>query len=179
MTKTKTPTDDGGNVRAAMAALSKRSLADLRTAYEATTHRPAKGLSRAVLIKSLVTLAEEQPPASHPTKAEQAAAKAPRASTRKADPRFPVGATIRRTYKGTEHVLEVLADGFKVGEKVFRSPTAAALSIVPYGAVSGPLFWGVTKPAKAPEAVPETPKTDAPPAPAKKKAGRPISPKRR
>jgi hypothetical protein len=173
--RTKTPKADPSAERAAMRALSTRSLADLRTAFQHTHGKEPGTMKRDALIKSLLAHADAQPPASHPSKEEQKRAKAKRPSTRKRDPRLPdVGAKLTRTYLGKEYVLEVLDRGFKMGGEEFRSSTAAALSILPYRAVSGPAWWGYAKPAEA--AAPEQPKAEAP---AKKKAGRPISPKRR
>src|SRR5678816_4097077 len=99
----KTKKNDDASLRAAMAALSKSSTKDLRAAYEATMKRPPNGLSRSALIKSLVgKVATEQPPASHPTKEEQAKAKEAEARhTGARDPRLPVaGTVIEREYKG-------------------------------------------------------------------------------
>jgi len=166
MTKTTPKNDDG--LRAKMATLLKTPLPVLRKRYAALGKNPT-GLGRDELVKALATTADAQP-ASQPTKAPRT----PRPSTRKRDERLPaVGTRITRRYKGREYVLEVLARGFRTGGREFSSSTAAALSILPYKAVSGPAWWGYDEPAKV-----DAPAPVEPPAPAKKKPGRPISKKR-
>lgn len=165
------PKADDGALRAAMAALSKRPLPALREAYEATTHKPASGLSRAALIKSLVTMAGEQPAPSHPTRAEQAEAKASdKRRTGPRDPRLPApGTVIERQYKGKTHRVEVREDGFRYDGRDWRSLTAIAKEVTGYKAISGTLFFGIAKRPEAPANA--TPGAEKPaPAPKAKRA---------
>jgi hypothetical protein len=75
-------------------------------------------------------------------------------TTRERDPRVPApGTTLVRVYKGKEHRLKVLADGFEYEGETFRSLTAAAKRATGYPSISGTLWWNV-----APRA-PVTPKS--------------------
>lgn len=68
----------------------------------------------------------------------------------KRDPRLPIPGTIlRRTYKGTEHHVTVLADGFEHQGTVYRSLTAAAYAITGTH-WNGLLFFGLAKTRKRP-----------------------------
>jgi len=168
-TKPKTTKADNGALRSAMARLLKTPVPVLRAKYQRATGKDPAGLDKDTLVKTLATTADAQPAPSQPSRA-------PRPSTRKRDERLPApGGSVTRDYKGKTHTLEVLAQGFRCGGKEYTSPTAAALAITGYGAVSGPAFWGFAKPPKAEK--PEAP-APAPEQPAKRKAGRPIAPRR-
>ena len=80
-----------------------------------------------------------------------AAASAPKSSTTKErDPRIPgPGSTLTRVYKGKEHRLKVLADGFEYEGETYRSLTAAAKRATGYPSIAGTEWWGVTKRAPA------------------------------
>jgi DUF2924 family protein len=80
-----------------------------------------------------------------------AAASAPKSSTAKErDPRIPAaGTTLTRVYKGKEHRLKVLADGFEYEGETFRSLTAAAKKATGYPSIAGTDWWGVSKRAPA------------------------------
>ncbi len=60
------------------------------------------------------------------------------------DPRqLAIGAKLTRSYRGQEHVIEVLAGGFKYQGETFPSLTALAKQITGYKAISGPAFFGL------------------------------------
>jgi hypothetical protein len=157
-TKNTPTTGDDAQVRAAMRALSKRSLADLRTAYAQTHGKEPGTMKRDALIKSLLkTVATEQPAPSHPTREEQAEAKR---RTGPRDARLPApGTVIEREYKGKTHKVTVNAEDFTYGGKPFRSLTAVAKEVTGYKAISGTLFFGVAKRADAPAKATPTPAT--------------------
>ena len=76
------------------------------------------------------------------------AEKTPKASER--DPRLPAaGTTIVRPYKGKEHRIKVLADGFEYEGTHYRSLTALARVITGYKAISGPAWAGIAERAPA------------------------------
>lgn len=82
------------------------------------------------------------------TAAPTRAPKAPR--TRERDPRLPAPGTIlTRTYKGKEHRVKVLEDGFEYGGETFRSLTAAAKRATGYPSISGTAWWNVAERAPA------------------------------
>jgi hypothetical protein len=91
------------------------------------------------------------------------------AKTRERDSRIPApGTTLTRVYKGKEHRLKVLDDGFEYEGEKYRSLTAAAKRATGYPSISGTLWWNVagrapatSKPAKTREKS-ATPKDDAP-----------------
>lgn len=56
-----------------------------------------------------------------------------------------VGQKLTRTYRGTEHVIEVVEGGFRHNETVHKSLTALAKEITGYEAISGPAFFGLWK----------------------------------
>ena len=97
---------------------------------------------------------------------------------RERDRRLPApGTTLTRVYKGREHRLKVLADGFEYEGETFRSLTAAAKRATGYPSISGTDWWGVTKrePTTAPRAAkrkgkPAAPDTAPEPAPAEESA---------
>jgi hypothetical protein len=69
---------------------------------------------------------------------------------RERDPRIPApGTTLTRVYKGREHRLKVLADGFEYEGETFRSLTAAAKKATGYPSIAGTDWWGVSKRAPA------------------------------
>lgn len=80
-----------------------------------------------------------------------AAASAPKSSNAKErDPRLPApGTTLTRVYKGKEHRLKVLTDGFEYEGETFRSLTAAAKKATGYPSIAGTDWWGVPKRAPA------------------------------
>lgn len=88
--------------------------------------------------------------------------KAPR--TRELDPRIPAAGTIlTRVYKGREHRLKVLADGFEYEGETFRSLTAAAKRATGYPSIAGTDWWGVSKrPAATPKTAAQKRKGKAP-----------------
>lgn len=82
------------------------------------------------------------------TAAPARAEKTPKASER--DPRLPAaGTTIVRPYKGKEHRIKVLADGFEHEGTHYRSLTALARVITGYKAISGPAWAGIAERAPA------------------------------
>jgi len=90
------------------------------------------------------------------------AEKTPKARER--DPRLPAaGTTIVRPYRGKEHRIKVLADGFEHEGTHYRSLTALARIVTGYKAISGPAWAGIA------ERAPATPKTGK----AKEKPGAP------
>jgi hypothetical protein len=167
-----TTKNSSDGLAARMATLAKLKINDLRAAFTRTTGKPANRLGRDALIKTLA--AHDAAPA---TKASPATNPTTTRTTKVEgrDPRLPApGGRITRKFKGREYVLEVLERGFRVGSGEYTSTTAAALAICNYGAVSGPAWWGYAKPrVEKPEAPVPTPT-----APAKKKAGRPLAPRR-
>jgi len=171
-----TKNDDG--LRARMATLLKTPVPVLRKRLAAAGQDPA-GLSRDALVKALATTTPTAPPAAKAPVPKQA--KATTATARKTgarDPRLPVpGTVLERTYKGKVHRCTVLRDGFGYEAETYGSLTAVAKKATGYPAISGPLFWGLTKPASEPEAEKATAPEPAK-APAKKR-GRPISAKRK
>jgi hypothetical protein len=65
---------------------------------------------------------------------------------RKLRPKPKTGQVYQRVYKGKTYVMVVVDTGegvaYKVGNKTFPTPTAAAKSIVGQGRfISGPWFW--------------------------------------
>ncbi len=94
---------------------------------------------------------------------ETTLAKAPRERTRKPlpvpkemkapnDPRVAPGATLTRTYKGREIVVQVRDDGaFLYEGQTFKSISAVAKHIVGY-MISGPVFFRLVEPKAAEEA---------------------------
>ena len=56
-----------------------------------------------------------------------------------------VGEKITRTYRGTEHVIEVVEDGFRYQGHDYTSLTALAKEITGYKTISGPAFFGLWK----------------------------------
>jgi hypothetical protein len=65
-----------------------------------------------------------------------------------APPELKPGAILSRTFKGTEHRVEVLATGFRYGEQTYRSLSAVARAITGTN-WNGLLFFGLKKGAKA------------------------------
>lgn len=95
------------------------------------------------------------------------------------DPRLPApGGVIERVFKGTAYRVEVSENGFVHAGQVWKSLTALAMHVTGYRAVSGPAFFGLTKPTPKPKPLPAPAAPPAPPAPTKRKAGRPIAPRR-
>jgi len=75
------------------------------------------------------------------------------------DARIPApGTTLTRVYKGNEHRLKVLADGFEYEGEKYRSLTAAAKRATGYPSISGTLWWNVAERAPA---TPKPPKLKA------------------
>ena len=89
--------------------------------------------------------------AAEPTKkkAARAATTAPARATAKArDPRLPApGGVIEKVYKNQKIVVQVTDGGLVHDGVTYPSPTALALKITGYRAVSGPRFFGLVKPA--------------------------------
>lgn len=56
-----------------------------------------------------------------------------------------IGEKLTRTYRGTEHVVEIVADGFRYQGHEYTSLTALAKEITGYKAISGPAFFGLWK----------------------------------
>lgn len=54
---------------------------------------------------------------------------------------------LKRTYKGKEHTIKVLADGFHYSGKAFPSLTAVASAITKQAHINGPMFFGLRKTA--------------------------------
>jgi hypothetical protein len=92
-----------------------------------------------------------------------APARAPKAApARERDPRLPAaGTTIVRAYKGKDYRVKVLADGFELDGKPFRSLTALARAVTGYAAISGPAWIGLGEPK---EPTPKTAKAKPKPA---------------
>lgn len=160
--------DDGLAVR--MATLLKTPVPTLRKRLAATGHDPA-GMSRDALVKALANAATTAPVAATPATTKQ---RKPRtATTPKRDPRLPApGGTIEKVFKGKTIRVEVTAGGLRYEGRDWSSLTALALHLTGYKAISGPAFFGLTKPPKPTAPPPE------PVVPAKRKAGRPIAPRR-
>ncbi len=59
-----------------------------------------------------------------------------------------VGEKITRTYRGREHVVEIVEGGFKYEGHEYTSLTALAKEITGYKAISGPAFFGLWKRAE-------------------------------
>lgn len=67
------------------------------------------------------------------------------------DPRLPpVGSVLRRTYKSVEHEVVVAIDGFVYNGERFKTLSGVAKRITDT-AWNGYLFFGIAKPATAPE----------------------------
>lgn len=161
-----TKNDDG--LRARMATLLKTPVPVLRKRLAATGQDPA-GMSRDALVKALAG-AENAPTKAAPPRSEKALRVK---TTRTRDARLPApGGVLQRVFKKKSIRVEVTDEGLRYEGKNWSSLTALALHITGYKAISGPAFFGLTKPPK-----PETPAPE-PIAPAKKKAGRPIAPRR-
>jgi len=60
-----------------------------------------------------------------------------------------IGEKMTRTYRGKDHVVEVVDGGFKYQGETFTSLTALAKKITGYRAISGPAFFGLWKRAEA------------------------------
>lgn len=56
-----------------------------------------------------------------------------------------VGQKLTRTYRGTEHIVEVVEGGFRYNGSFHKSLTALAKEITGYKAISGPAFFGLWK----------------------------------
>lgn len=56
-----------------------------------------------------------------------------------------VGERITRTYRGKDHVVEVVEGGFRYQGRDYTSLTALAKEITGYKAISGPAFFGLWK----------------------------------
>lgn len=56
-----------------------------------------------------------------------------------------VGEKLTRTYRGKEHVVEVIEGGFRHAGHDYTSLTALAKEITGYTAISGPAFFGLWK----------------------------------
>ena len=66
------------------------------------------------------------------------------------DPRLPpAGTVLVRPYKGKEHRLKVLEDGFEYEGETYRSLTAAAKRATGYPSISGTAWWNVAERAPA------------------------------
>lgn len=66
------------------------------------------------------------------------------------DPRLPApGSTIERKYKDKDLAVKVLEAGFEFEGTQYPSLTALALKITGAKAISGPAFFGLTKPQAA------------------------------
>ncbi len=77
------------------------------------------------------------------------------ATARPRDPNAPaVGAVLHRSYKGKDHQIRVLADGYEFDGRTFNSLTALAKHITGYASISGPVWLGLagSKSATKPEA---------------------------
>jgi len=115
-----------------------------------TARRTAKGPARKKAPKPEKAAPETRPP-------------------RERDPRLPApGTTLTRNYKGREHRLKVLTEGFEYEGETFRSLTAAAKRATGYPSISGTDWWGVTKRESktAPRAAKRKGKAPTPEAPA-------------
>ena len=60
-----------------------------------------------------------------------------------------IGEKLTRTYRGKDHIIEVVDGGFKHEGKTYTSLTALAKAITGYKAISGPAFFGLWKRAEA------------------------------
>jgi len=58
------------------------------------------------------------------------------------------GEKLTRMYRGKEHVVEVIEDGFRYEGHDYTSLTALAKEITGYKAISGPAFFGLWKRAE-------------------------------
>jgi hypothetical protein len=67
----------------------------------------------------------------------------PKATERKASKKLHLkpGQVFVRQFKGTEYRLLVTKDGFKLGDEVFTSMSAAAQAVTKYSAINGRIFW--------------------------------------
>ncbi len=149
--------------------------ARLRAQYEHAFGKPAGKSTRDRLVRALA--ARGTAPAQATTSTPTTPTRSPR-PTKARDPRLPkAGATLQRVFKGKTYEVVVEHDGFRHAGKHRKSLTAIAREVTGYPAISGPLFWGLTKPAGEPKATkPATPEPAKAPA---KKRGRPISAKRK
>lgn len=111
------------------------------------------GLSERAKARAIELARDEDLRVRPPTVAEPTAGAGLRTiegSMPKRDPRLPIPGTIlRRTYKGEEHQVTVLADGFEHQGTVYRSLTAAAYAITGTH-WNGLLFFGLAKTPKRP-----------------------------
>lgn len=164
----KPPRANGETVKgiaAQLVALSSMSVAELREKYEEVFGVPTRTRNRDWLRKKIawriqelaegglseraearVAALERDAPARHirpPT--TPSAAKSDEALR---DPRLPpVGTVLTRTYKGVEHRVTVLADGFEFRGSTYASLSKVALEIT--GTVwNGHLFFGLKKRGK-------------------------------
>jgi hypothetical protein len=71
--------------------------------------------------------------------------------TRERDPRIPAtGTVLTRTYKGKDHRVTVLDEGFRYEGEEFRSLSALAMKITGYAAINGVSWFGLAeRPADA------------------------------
>jgi hypothetical protein len=98
-----------------------------------TTKKPARAKAAKAARKKAATA---KAPKTAAPKATKPATKKPR------DPKAPaVGTTIERTFKGETYRLKVTAEGYALGDQVFRTLTAAAKAVTKYPSISGPRFW--------------------------------------
>ncbi len=151
-------------LKAAVAALATMPIARLRAQYEHAFKKPAGTTNRDHMVRALAeratgtaqdaAIATTKPSAPTPTREPNSPRKP---ASAKHDPRLPApGGTIERVFKGKALKVEVTADGFRHAGKAWSSLTALALSITGYGAISGPAFFGLSKPRTAPPAKPPT-----------------------
>lgn len=152
-------------LRAAMASLATMPIERLRAQYEHAFEKPAGKQRRDLLVRTLAERATGMGGATKPTSAPAPTAPAkptpkPRKpATRKRDERLPaVGGTIEKVFKGKTLRVEVTADGLRHAGRDWSSLTALALHLTGYAAISGPAFFGLTKPAAEKPATPATPR---------------------
>ncbi len=101
--------------------------------------------------------------------ASRTATDSARPSARLADPRLPKApATITRTYKDKDHVVEVTAEGLKYGGKSYGSLSAIAKVITGREAINGFLWFGLAGMPSTTEVTGPVKRTAAKKVPAKK-----------
>jgi len=76
---------------------------------------------------------------------QDATAKNPESAPKDRDPRLPpVGTVIRKTHRGTQHVVTVLEEGFEYRGEQYRSLSAVA-KVITDANWNGLLFFGLTR----------------------------------
>lgn len=105
-----------------------------------TSHRTSEAVSYNDVIRELLSLGKSNPSAisQQATKSNPSRQNQPNWSWKGVC--LPVGTDIRARYKGKHYYGGVEAAGLKVGENVFGSPSAAAMSITHVN-INGWTFW--------------------------------------